>query len=58
MDHPEVDPSACQRSHGGGLVAAVTDAGLLKVYNYPAVAKTVRRRAGRRRGGFGAGMHM
>lgn len=44
MDNPEADPSACQRSTNGSMLAVVNEAGALRLYSWPPVSKTVRRR--------------
>lgn len=43
VDNPEADPSACQRSTNGSMLAVVNEAGALRLYSWPPVSKTVRR---------------
>lgn len=42
VDNPEADPSACQRSTNGSMLAVVNEAGALRLYSWPPVSKTVR----------------
>jgi hypothetical protein len=53
METPEVDPTSCQRSSNGRLVAVTNDAGLLRFYNYPCLEKGVSAQAVQRPGTVG-----
>jgi hypothetical protein len=41
MEYPEADPSACQRSTNGSMLAMVNE-GALRLYSWPPVSKMVR----------------